>query len=152
MHTSDLWSNLKFTLLFQSPPPISWPSEPGHLLPLSPSLSSFHSPSCPSANTSCSIQTEESVTEDRLIHKPGKERVSDSARSGWNVCVCRGSLNTALKAASGQNGQGYCQWVVARGRGGSNQGGLPQECCRHLCRLRSHIHEAKQNQTHLELL
>lgn len=38
------------------------------------SLPSFHSPTCPSANTSCSIQTEGSVTESRVIHKPGKER------------------------------------------------------------------------------
>lgn len=38
------------------------------------------SPSCPFANTSCSIQTEVSVIENRVIHKSGKERVSGSAR------------------------------------------------------------------------
>lgn len=118
-------SSLICLLCFHDPLPISQPTEPGHLLPLSPSLPSFHSPSCPSADTSCSIQTEVSVIEDRVIHKPGKEGLRFSQATLECVWKCRwGSLNMAPKTASRQNGQGIDEkngWWM-EGLRGSNEG------------------------------
>lgn len=76
-----------FCFLYSPPPFSPPPPEPGHL-PLSPSVPCAHSLSGPSANASCSVQTEVSVIENRVIHKPGKEREGlrcSQVRLDWGV-------------------------------------------------------------------